>query len=181
MRSMLRTLTASHQYLTVVELDMTAANHSKKSPAYKTMQCRCGATFSPASSRQKHCCPLCRFKETADSFSGVDSCWTWPKSYFKSGYGQFSETAKKPEYAHRMAYKAFFGPIPDGMYVCHKCDNPACFNPAHLFLGEPVDNVNDMWAKGRQQKYTNNVRGPMHHSYGKPFGRNQILARRENP
>jgi hypothetical protein len=58
----------------------------------------------------------------------------------------------KPTLAHRIAYMVFHGGIPDGMSVLHRCDNPSCVNPEHLFLGTQVDNVSDMHNKGRARK-----------------------------
>jgi hypothetical protein len=51
--------------------------------------------------------------------------------------------------AHRWTYERFIAPVPDGMYVCHTCDNPPCVNPSHLFLGDQFANMQDMTAKGR--------------------------------
>lgn len=52
-------------------------------------------------------------------------------------------------YTHRVAWEATYGPVPEGMVVCHRCDNPPCVNPEHLFVGTQRDNLNDMRAKGR--------------------------------
>ena len=76
-------------------------------------------------------------------------CWLWTKSLRGNGYGQFTHPDRKQEGAHRVAYRAYRGPIPDGMMVCHRCDVPSCCNPDHLFLGTAKDNAVDMVRKGR--------------------------------
>lgn len=72
-------------------------------------------------------------------------CWEWTRSKATNGYGRITNSLS----AHRAAYELFVGPIPDGMQVCHRCDNPPCCNPAHLFLGTAADNAHDRDAKGR--------------------------------
>jgi hypothetical protein len=78
------------------------------------------------------------------------SCKLWTKSKNSRGYG-LAWDGEKSELAHRLIYRKKFGPIPNGMYVCHKCDVPLCVNPDHLFLGTPSDNLNDCIAKGRRK------------------------------
>lgn len=75
------------------------------------------------------------------------ACWVWTGATLK-GYGQIGD-AGVVKYAHRVAYELAFGPIPDGLMVCHRCDNPPCCNPDHLFTGTALDNVADMVGKGR--------------------------------
>jgi hypothetical protein len=90
---------------------------------------------------------------------GRDECWPWTGS-LNSGYGQFRNQAGEIELAHRASWRMFVGPIPDGMHMLHRCDNPPCVNPAHLFLGSQNDNVQDMWAKKRANPGTS--RGEKH-------------------
>ncbi|HJQ59428.1 MAG TPA: HNH endonuclease signature motif containing protein [Vineibacter sp.] len=82
-------------------------------------------------------------------------CWNWTKSRGSHGYGDFRRDGHK--LAHRWAYATFVGPIPEDAWVLHRCDNKACVNPEHLFLGTADDNNKDMVAKGR------------HYSKGKTF------------
>ena len=83
------------------------------------------------------------------SKQGADRCWEWIGSKNIHGYGQFFVTRKKNIGAHRYSWAIHNGAIPDGLWVLHVCDNPACVNPAHLFLGTVTDNVRDSVGKGR--------------------------------
>jgi hypothetical protein len=99
------------------------------------------------------CSISCRVKEAAAGFSDPESCWNWPLSKnVQTGYGQLSTWVngqRKLLTAHRSSYEAFKGLIDDGLFVLHKCDNPACFNPHHLSLGTQQENMEDAMAKGR--------------------------------
>lgn len=80
-----------------------------------------------------------------------DECWEWNCSAQKWGYGWLRIKGKN-YLAHRLAYEFVHGEIPQGLHVLHKCDNPPCCNPNHLFLGTQADNVEDMKVKGRGRK-----------------------------
>lgn len=78
----------------------------------------------------------------------ASGCWTWQAGRTRQGYGTFS-VEQRPYSAHRYAWELVHGPIPDGLYVLHHCDNPPCVRPDHLFLGTHADNMRDMSEKGR--------------------------------
>lgn len=77
-------------------------------------------------------------------------CWLWTSTVNRTGYGRFDcTTSGTRKLAHRQSWTIHRGPIPDGMWVLHKCDTPSCINPDHLFLGNNRDNMLDMIRKGR--------------------------------
>ncbi len=75
-------------------------------------------------------------------------CWNWKAGKFTFGYGAF-RLRRNNVRAHRFAWELTYGKIPEGLEVCHSCDNPACVRPEHLFLGKQKDNVQDAIDKGR--------------------------------
>lgn len=83
-----------------------------------------------------------------------NDCWPWIGSKTERGYGTMNigykanKTQRKIG-AHRLAWVLTNGPVPDGTYICHRCDNPPCCNPAHLFVGSQKDNMRDASAKNR--------------------------------
>lgn len=108
----------------------------------------CGELFIDPHNRPRccHCSVECRLlsKTTIDAETG---CWNWNTGLGSHGYGQIKHEGES--LAHRVSYVAFKGPIPDDRIVCHTCDNRACINPDHLWLGTYSDNMSDMHAKGR--------------------------------
>lgn len=107
-------------------------------------------------------------------FFVTPGCWIWTAAKSKTGYGRFLYGGKN-RLAHRLSYSFYIGEIPDGMLVCHKCDNPSCVNPDHFFIGTNDDNMIDMSKKGRAKGGV--VRGE-EHGYTK-LKNSHILAIRE--
>lgn len=123
----------------------------------------CEQTFKTRTTKRKYCGTACAtearhiramnadIEEHLDKRIEVDEktgCWNWIRGKNTLGYG-ITKVRGQRYLAHRLAYISSFGPIPEGMLVCHKCDNPSCCNPEHLFLGNNAANMADMKKKGR--------------------------------
>lgn len=92
--------------------------------------------------------------------SDPKECMLWDRRKNNRGYGTLIVPGMLPlgpKLVHRMAYEAIHGELESSELVLHHCDTPLCFRPEHLFIGTHQDNIDDMWAKNRQQTYT---RGP---------------------
>jgi hypothetical protein len=81
---------------------------------------------------------------------GPNGCWEWTMARNRAGYGEFCSD-RRVLLAHRWMWEFMHGPIPPKVCVLHRCDNPPCVNPSHLFLGTRAGNARDMIAKGRDR------------------------------
>jgi len=124
----------------------------------------CRKEYRPKCNRQKFCSYSCAAKHTRKKhFRPIaerlwpnlvisdSGCWEWRRSNDGDGYGvlHWRMRERHEQRAHRIAWILTFGEIPEGRLVCHKCDNPPCCNPMHLFLGDSASNNADMVSKGR--------------------------------
>jgi len=109
--------------------------------------------------------------------AGPNDCWTWTAWKHRKGYGYVRVKGRLLR-AHRVAYELAIGPIPKGIRVLLRCDNPACVNPNHLFLGSHDDNVRDRVSKNRSAFGERNGRAKLTQSQAEEirrvYGRNQI-------
>jgi len=86
-------------------------------------------------------------------YYSIDGCWYWLGAIHNiTHYGVFGISSGRTMYAHRFSYKTYRGEIPNGLLVCHHCDNTYCVNPNHLFLGTHRDNTMDMVRKNRHAR-----------------------------
>lgn len=126
----------------------------------------CLVLFTPNYPGRRCCSDTCarirtgsfevRFWRKVEKSSG---CWEWTGTLEKNGYGRVrTSNPRRQVFVHRASWELAHGPIPEGLFVLHKCDNPKCVNPVHLFLGTQQDNIDDMRQKGRAI----NVRGERH-------------------
>jgi hypothetical protein len=132
----------------------------------------CGRLFTPTlgtsnPSNMRYCSKDCRYYHRRSGHRALESirfwnkvqksdgCWTWTGSLTVSGYGRLKFRGAYSQ-AHRVSWTMEYGPIPKGLLVCHRCDNPPCCRPDHLFLGTKSDNAKDMVSKGRYMTATNN-------------------------
>lgn len=105
----------------------------------------CSKPFETTTPNALCCSDKCRFM----SYIRPDGeCWVWTGSTL-GGYGRIRVNGVTLA-AHRFSYELHIGPIPDGLEVCHSCDNPQCASPAHLFIGTHLENMRDSVAKKRQ-------------------------------
>lgn len=133
-----------------------------KTPKHRiagTLVCEnCGKEFDAKTYQirrnQRFCSGDCRFPTDEQKFwksvNKTPECWEWIGPLVSGRYGN-AIYKLKAFLAHRLSWILHFGEIPEGMVVCHKCDNIKCVNPDHLFIGTQGDNVRDMFAKGRNQ------------------------------
>lgn len=148
---------------------MTTSNHTSEIP-YGYCHCGCGQKTSIAQINSvklgyvkgepvryikthysRQAAPILkRFWSKVAFTANPNKCWEWQAGKTKYGYGELM-IKNKQVYAHRLSWELTYGEIPDGLFVCHKCDNPKCVNPNHLFLGTNLDNVRDMVSKGRNK------------------------------
>lgn len=135
----------------------------KGKPRRWRCRCKCGTTkevkISTIVSGRSRSCRACADKAAKPSLEDrfwprvqkTDGCWLWtgPKNQFGYGHMNSGRYHGNVRSSHRVSWLIHFGPIPPGLFVLHRCDNPPCVRPDHLFLGTQSDNLADMRAKGR--------------------------------
>jgi hypothetical protein len=121
--------------------------------------------------RQRFCSDECQWAAYEDSLDDrfwhrlgnkmPSGCILWGGAFNEDGHGEIGVRRHYHQGAHVVAYRLMVGSVPKGMCVCHRCDNPPCINPVHLFLGTSTDNRMDCVAKGRQAKGERNAKSKL--------------------
>jgi len=114
----------------------------------------CSKKCADQSCHKSHSDSITRFWSHVE-INDLFDCWNWTACKDRDGYGQFHFKSKQYK-AHRVAWILSYGEIPEGLIVCHHCDNPSCINPTHLFLGTHLDNAKDRDLKGRGADHRGN-------------------------
>lgn len=145
------------------------------------------APWQESKGRYTYCTHLCywedrqrfveeRFWAKVKKSSEENGCWEWIGARHTFGYGKFQLTTKTQVAAYRFAYERYVEAIPEGFFVCHRCDNPPCVRPDHLFVGTQSDNIKDAYTKGRIYA----MNGPGEKNRGSKLSDSQVLFIREN-
>jgi hypothetical protein len=150
-------------------LTVVGFSHIKYRAAHWFCRCDCGVekaipskclikgiTVSCGCKRAKAKDPVERIMESIE-IDDLTGCWNWKLRKDDGGYGRLkiqlgARDKFRMDGAHRYSYEIFRGPVPAGKEVCHSCDNPACVNPNHLWIGTHKQNMEDMVSKGRSTK-----------------------------